>query len=269
MIAAEKIDVRMHSREVPVDRVELFGLPLACSDGPALVGMVRNYLENGKRGWICGINAHAVNLATENAWLADFYRRSLSNCNEGFGVTAASFVLGNRIPPRGIWAYWIYDLLPMLQERGHSLYLLGGAPGVAEQAAQRLRTMYPSIRIVGCHHGFFDMADGEAIIGEINARRPDIVLVALGMPKQEEWIDRNFNKTNARLAFPVGALLDYVAGVKKRCPHWMTVVGMEWFYRLLTEPGRLWRRYTIGNLLFVWHIVRARLSRRGRTAAHR
>jgi N-acetylglucosaminyldiphosphoundecaprenol N-acetyl-beta-D-mannosaminyltransferase len=142
------------------------------------------------------------------------------------------------------------------------VYLLGARPGVAQEAARRLQARYPDLEIVGVHHGFFDHAAGslenEAVVREINDARPDILLVGMGMPLQEYWLMENQDRLQGGVVLTGGAVFDYVSGGLRRGPRALTHSGFEWLARLLVEPRRLWRRYLIGNPLFLLRVLRQR-----------
>jgi N-acetylglucosaminyldiphosphoundecaprenol N-acetyl-beta-D-mannosaminyltransferase len=146
------------------------------------------------------------------------------------------------------------------------LYFLGAKPGVAEKFAQDLKRQFPQIKIVGMQHGYFDKTAGcsenIAVIQAINNAHPDLLVIGLGMLTQERWLSENWQDLNARVALPVGAMFDYLAGVSPRAPSWMTDHGLEWLGRLLVEPRRLAERYLVGNPRFIFAIAQQRLGHR-------
>ena len=137
----------------------------------------------------------------------------------------------------------------------YRIYLLGGRPGVAEQAAAVLREMAPQHDYVGAHDGYFDAAQSEAVVGEIRQGGANLVLVALGNLRQEMSIAYNLEKTGARLAIGVGALLDFLTEAVPRAPAWMRRLKLEWLYRLSREPKRLWKRYMVFTPLLIGHAL--------------
>ncbi|SEH07123.1 Putative N-acetylmannosaminyltransferase [Candidatus Venteria ishoeyi] len=152
------------------------------------------------------------------------------------------------------------DLFPRLCQasipRQQSLFLLGGKPGVAEKVAQNMRKQLPDLRIAGYQDGYFKAEASGQIIQQINDSGADILLVAFGVPKQEKWLHQHRHQLQAKVLMGVGGLFDFYAGCIPRAPQWLREIGMEWSWRLLQEPGRMWRRYLIGNPLFlyrVWH----------------
>jgi len=154
------------------------------------------------------------------------------------------------------------DLFPrlcrMAADQGLSLYLLGARPGVAASVAANAVQRIPGLRIAGVRDGFWSASEEGAVIDAINASGADVLLVAMGVPQQELWIDRHAAHLKVKLAFGVGGLFDFYSGRTARAPVWLREIGMEWTYRLMQEPGRMWRRYLVGNPLFLWRIWRWR-----------
>ena len=138
-----------------------------------------------------------------------------------------------------------------------TMYVLGGSPGVAEQAIAIMQARHPRLSVVGFHHGYFEKtgAESEAVVSQIRNAQPDILVVGFGMPTQEHWIARTHPALSVPVILPCGSMIDYVAGRKTLAPGWMSNHGMEWLFRLFQEPGRLWKRYLIGNPLFMFRIL--------------
>jgi len=172
--------------------------------------------------------------------------------------------LGYNIPQRITYADWMWQLAEFAESHGFTLFFLGARPGVADKAAARLKERFPNLRIVGTRHGYFDKDAGspenEAVIRKINAAKPNILIVGFGMPLQECWLMENWDRIEANVALTGGAVFDYVSGELPRGPRWMTDHGLEWLARLIIEPRRLWKRYLIGNPLFLWRVVKQRLG---------
>ena len=150
-------------------------------------------------------------------------------------------------------------------EPGSSAPVLGSKAGVADDAKRRLCATRPELKIVGTHDGYFDKdlnaIENKAVIEEINSVAPDVLLVAFGMPLQEKWLAENWASINANVALTGGAAIDYMAGASTRPPRWLTATGFEWLGRMMHEPRRLWKRYLIGNPLFIMRILKQRFSR--------
>ena len=230
----------------------------------SILGFVR---EEG-HALILHTNVYGLNLCYRDPELHSFFNEaaSLVFC-DGAGVMLAARMLGGCIPERITYADWAWQLAAFADSEGLSLFFLGARPGVAESAASRLKGRYPNLKVAGVHHGYFDQTAGasenEAVLAQINATRPDVLLVGFGMPLQERWLMRNWERLDAHVALTGGAVFDYVSGELKRGPRVLTDNGFEWLARLLIEPGRLWRRYVIGNPLFLLRVLMQRLIGKG------
>ena len=154
----------------------------------------------------------------------------------------------------------IDDLCRRGEEFNLSLYLLGGIPGVADQAGNVLLQRYPKVKICGTADGYFQSKSEEQVLSEISAHHPQVLLVGMGAPKQENWVATNQHKIRATVCWSVGALFDYLAGVEKPAPHWLERLGLEWAWRLKEDPQGKWRRYCFGIPRFVMRVVRQRLA---------
>ena len=148
-------------------------------------------------------------------------------------------------------------LCSLAEENKFSIFLLGGKPGIPEKMRENLLLKYPDLNIVGVHHGFFDRETEEGyIIDEINKASADILLVAFGAPTQEKWIYNHRKQLKPQILMGVGGLFDFFSGNIPRAPKWMREMGFEWIFRLLQEPKRMWKRYIIGNPVFIFRVFR-------------
>ncbi len=217
---------------------------------------------------ILNANARAIALARSlSTFRAALNAADIVFC-DGYGVLFAARFLGATLPERITYADWVHPFARFSQECGLSWYFLGAAPGIADAAAARLRALYPGLNIVGTHHGYFDRAgsENEAVIARLNAARPDVTFVGLGMPIQELWIQRNAARLDTRVLLSAGACFDYLAGRVRRGPRWMTDHGLEWLARVLIEPRRLLWRYSVDNLAFLRIVLAQKLGGKGRSA---
>ena len=238
-------------------RPVLFGVPVdnvtmeeALS---ALDALVRR-----RSGFAAFANAHCFNIAYHDAQYRNILNRADAVWPDGSGIRLAGRICGFKVPDNVNGT----DMFPLICGKPYSIYMLGAAPGVAEKAMENAAKRFPAAHFVGASPGFFADEDEErAVIGRINMLDPDVLLVAMGVPLQEKWIGRHLGELKCGVAVAVGGLLDFVSGRIPRAPAWMRGCGIEWMYRLYQEPVRLFRRYIIGNPLFVFRVLFRRRNR--------
>jgi exopolysaccharide biosynthesis WecB/TagA/CpsF family protein len=244
--------------------MEILGVPFAVLDPSAAVAEAQTLYQSDEPAWIAVENVHALNIATDDPSHREVLRRADLVLNDGKGVMLGARILGRRFPADLNGNRFTPLILEHAARNGWRVFFLGGAPGVAERAAEQVGETHPGLEVVGTHHGYLSQADEVAIAEKISSADTGLLLVGMGMPLQEQWLDKNLRRTNARLGITVGAFFDFQAGVMPRAPSWMNRVGLEWIFRLTKEPRRLWRRYLIGNPLFLYRVVKQRLGMRGR-----
>jgi N-acetylglucosaminyldiphosphoundecaprenol N-acetyl-beta-D-mannosaminyltransferase len=209
---------------------------------------------------IMASNAQLVTLAAADQRFGRAIRSADLNVPDGISVVMAARFLGSPIPERVTGGELMERLCAEAARHGFSVFFLGGLPGAAVMSASRLERRYPGLRVAGCccpEHGFEnDLAESTSVRRQIAEAAPDLLCVALGAPKQEIWMQENCPTLPVGVAISVGAALDTTAGLRKRAPRWTHRIGMEWMYRLVHEPHRLWRRYLIGNTQFIFLIAR-------------
>ncbi len=240
-------------------RVDVLGVRVGVLSRHRLNSLLREALDRGLTGWISYVNVYALNLSEEHPWFRLFLNESLLTYCDGQGVRLGAVLEGKSIPERIVMSDWIYDVCELAVLRQARVFLLGSTAPVMERAVRALKQQYPELRIVGSHHGYISDLDGEALLQTINKTDPDLLIVGMGMPLQEQWILKYAERLKARLIFNAGSCFDYVSGTKKRCPDWMGIMGLEWVYRFVQEPHRLWRRYLLGNPQFLYRVIRERL----------
>ena len=246
------------------ERVEILGVQVDSLTVRSLHDNLECSIQSQEHQLVLNVNANCLNIAYRHAWLHDLLNSAAIVFCDGSGVRLGLGLLGYRIPTRITYADWAWQLAGFAAQRGFTMFLLGAKPGIADKAAARLKERYPNLNVVGTHHGHFDLTPGstgnEAIIRRINAVKPNILLLGFGMPLQERWLMDNWNRVEANVALTGGAVFDYVSGELRRAPRWMTGHGLEWLGRLIIEPRRLWKRYLLGNPLFLWRVLKQRLG---------
>ena len=219
---------------------------------------VRLLIEEKKGGSIFTPNVDHFVLAEENPEFRRAYRGASLVFADGVPVVWASRLLRTPIPEKLSGSDMILPIARLAAAERWSVYLLGGAPGVAVAASAQLSKL-EGINLVGCDDSLIqagDLGTHSGVVARIREARPDLLFVALGAPKQELWITRALDDISPTVAIAVGASLDFVAGRLRRAPRWMSSMGMEWLYRLAQEPRRLWRRYLIRGPRFGLIVLR-------------
>lgn len=238
------------------------GLPIDnLSMTEALATILRERPDAGPRQ-VSFINVDCVNQAYADECYRDILVTSDLRLGDGIGLRIAGRLLGSEIRENVNGTDLFPQLCAQLAARGQGLFLLGGRPGVAQAAADWAVSRHPGLRIAGTHHGYFAEAETPAVIEEINASGAAVLLVAFGAPRQEKWIRRHLPALRVNAALGVGGLFDFYSGRIPRAPQWLREIGLEWTYRLYQEPGRMWRRYLVGNLIFLGRVLRERHRRR-------
>lgn len=228
-----------------------------------LLNSIADAAQQDQQTVIAHVNVHGMNFACELPWYRDFLNRAGLVFCDGFGVALGARLLGQPIEARhrSTCPDWIEALAQTCAANGLSLFLLAGKPGVAAAAAARLEAAAPGIRIAS-HHGYFQKegTENDQVIQQINEFKPHVLYVGFGMPVQERWIGANRDRIDAKVILPLGACLDFYTGQVYRGPRLLTDHGFEWLVRLFTEPRRLWRRYVVGNPLFLWRVLKQRFG---------
>jgi exopolysaccharide biosynthesis WecB/TagA/CpsF family protein len=251
------------SPTVTVDQKPIFGVPVAWMDQPAAFDLLQQRLADRKFTRVGFLNAHIANMAKSDAEFADMMHDFLV-LPDGVGVDIAATIFYGQPFPANLNGT---DLVPALLdtvEQPLTVALVGTTELNAERAVSELRRRFPRHRFVLISHGYFSQTEEPQILDRLKGLRPDMLLVSLGVPRQEYWIWKNIRPEHATMSFAVGALMDFLSGSVPRAPKWIRSVRLEWLYRLYVEPRRLWRRYVVGNPLFLYRVLRERLAGTGR-----
>ncbi|MGH1354814.1 MAG: WecB/TagA/CpsF family glycosyltransferase [Thalassovita sp.] len=249
---------RHSTRDTRLPTLPILGLPVV----DATTHDTAEALLDGAARQVFFVNAHCLNIRAAHRDYAAALARADHILPDGIGVELAAKMTGHQLTQNLNGTDFVPELLARAARRGLSVFLVGGRPGTAQAAAGRLAVDIPGLRIAGTLDGYKEAQDEAAAVAQINASGADILLVAMGVPMQELWLDRNLPLLKTRLNLGVGALFDFLAGNVQRAPAVVRRARAEWAWRLAQEPRRLARRYLIGNGTFLaragWHAFRNR-----------
>jgi exopolysaccharide biosynthesis WecB/TagA/CpsF family protein len=247
-------------------RVDLFGLSVVNASRNAAIADI---LHSRQRLRVAFVNAHCINTMQRDPHYAAALVLADRVLPDGAGVGMAARMNGTPLADNLNGTDLVPALLRQAAPRGQSVFLFGGRPGVAEAAADRLSRAIPGLRIAGTRDGYGGARDTEDAIAAINASGADIVLVALGVPRQDIWLSQHAHRLTARVTFGVGALFDFLSGRVRRAPRIVRAARLEWAWRLAMEPRRMARRYLAGNAVFTAREAVRAAARRGRPRPER
>jgi len=242
------------------DSVDVLGVgvhPLTWSE---LLEEVEGFITSARPRTIAYANVHVINTAQKDRPLRDFLHGTDVCYCDGNGVVLGAKLLGEVLPERMTGADWIWALAERAAQQGWRIYWIGGEAGTTAAAAAKLREEHPSL-VIASDHGYHAKSgpDNDAVLENINAFAPHIVLVGMGTPIQEHWVGQVRDRIQAPVVWCLGATADFISGnVERPGPAWL-VENHEWLSRLIADPGRLWRRYLLGNTAFLARIAQARL----------
>ena len=222
--------------------------------------LVRQSVQGGERWLIANHNMNSLRLFHKDGKMRDFYARSAYIHVDGMPLIWLGRLLGYplRREHRVTYADWIDPLMADAAREGWRIFYLGSKPGVAQRGAAILQERYPGLEIVTAD-GYFDARrdseDNRALLEKINTFQPQVLMVGMGMPRQEHWVLDNMDSIRVNAILTAGAAIDYVAGAVPTPPRWAGKVGLEWLFRLVSEPGRLWRRYLVEPWFVLWLFI--------------
>ncbi|MGI9951452.1 WecB/TagA/CpsF family glycosyltransferase [Moorellaceae bacterium AZ2] len=235
-------------------------------DGPTLsqaLDLIGDFIASGRPHQVVTLNAEMAYRASGDPLLRDIINRAALVTPDGAGIVWASRLLGSPVPERVTGIDLVEGLAARAAQKGWRLFLYGAAPGVAEKARDRLLARYPSLVVAGTAHGYLSPAEERELLARLRETRPDVLLVALGSPRQEYWIDRHLEELGIPVALGVGGTLDVLAGEVARAPLWMQRCGLEWLYRVAQDPRRVKRVLTLPK--FILRVGEQALRERSKT----
>lgn len=247
------------------ETIDVLGLGVHALTRPDLLDLLERWAidDAGPTRRMYYTNAHVFNVAFGDAE----FRRSLNDADvlifEGFGGCLAADLLGHERPEQLATMDWMDDFLARLASSKATLHLVGDEPGVAERCAAEMIRRHPGLRLGGTHHGFFSKQgpESDAVVAAVNNSGADVLMVGMGNPIQEAWIERNLDRLNVPLVLALGAMFRWYVAEEPRAPAWMRRLHLEWLLRLIRHPVRHFRRYVVGNPAFLLRVLAQRRRR--------
>lgn len=239
-----------------VQTVSLLGIRVTRLTNAEALECLERFIESGRPHLVVTADSSGVVVARRD----EEFRRIVNSADlvtaDSAGIVWAARRLGQPLPERVSGCDLAERLCALAAQRGYSVFFYGAAPGVAEAAATNMQARYPGLRVAGTSHGFLSPPEQEALVERIRAARPDILLVALGIPRQEKWIHAHRERLGVPVMIGVGGSFDVFSGRVRRAPLWMQRHGLEWIYRLASNPRKLAKVATLPR--FVWMVLRER-----------
>ncbi|MFC1808779.1 WecB/TagA/CpsF family glycosyltransferase [Candidatus Omnitrophota bacterium] len=242
--------------------MDFLGIKVASVTKREMVENILEYALVGRRKMITYLNAHCVNLSFSDPEYRAILKAADLVYAGGKGVSWTSKLFSESLPERVNILDFLDMLIRQLVDKQVTVYLLGSRQEIAEDAARVLQKK--GIKVVGKRNGFFDKKEECTVVKEINTLRPDILMVGMGVPQQEKWIFSHLEKLDVKLCWGVGAAFEWISGHRKRAPKWMIRCGLEWVHRLYQEPRRLWKRYLLGNPIFLYRVLKEKFRKGGK-----
>jgi N-acetylglucosaminyldiphosphoundecaprenol N-acetyl-beta-D-mannosaminyltransferase len=239
-------------------RANILGVGVSATNMEMALCTIEEWIVRRECHYVCATGVHGV----MESWRDDDLRRIHNAAGlvvaDGVPLVWVSRIMGVREADHVRGSDLMLKMCERSAKRGYRQFFYGGAPGVAEKLANRLQGRFPSLQVTGVYSPPFRSLTSEedsAVVDCINSTKPDIVWVGISTPKQERWMSEHWRRLEAPVLIGVGAAFDFHAGLKKQAPRWMQKSGLEWLFRLASEPTRLWRRYLVNNPTFLWLVL--------------
>lgn len=237
-------------------KVDILGVKIDDLNMDKAVKKVIQYTMSEKKYKIYTPNPEFVMTANEDEEFKSILNKGDLVIPDGIGIVIASKIMKKSITERVAGYDLLQNVFNEIKGTDKTVYFFGAAKGVASQAAERMKEVHEGLNIIGIHDGYFDEEEEKKIINTINSLEPDILLVGLGAPKQEKWINQNIDNLNIKVAIGVGGSFDGMAGIVKRAPEIYQKLGLEWFYRLIKQPTRIKRMIKLP--MFLLRVIKYR-----------
>lgn len=246
-----------------MNKVNICGVEIDNISFQETINNISGILEKEKNIFITTPNVHHIILLQKDQEFKKIYQEASLVLADGMPLIWASKFLGTPLKEKVSGSDLVPEICKFAAKKGYRLFFLGGRSGAVEKARENLIKIYPQIKIVGVYSPPFgfenNTEENEKIVEMIKNARPEILLVGLGAPKQEKWIYRHYKETDVPVSIGVGVTFEFISGMVKRAPKWMQRVGLEWSWRLIMEPKRLWKRYLVWDVEFFWLVLKQKI----------
>lgn len=235
----------------PRSRLDFGGTFIDRVDREEAVKRIHGFLRSGQPHQVVTVNLDFLSIAERHPHFRHIINSAGLAVADGMPLVWLSKLRGEPLVERVAGVELVDDACRLAAITGDGVFLLGAAPGVADLAAERLKERHPGLRVVGTYSppmGTIKRKESQHMVRMIREARPGVLFVALGAPRQDVWIAEHLHELDVPVAMGVGCVFDLLAGVASRAPRWMQSAGLEWSYRLIREPRRLWRRYIVNDL---------------------
>jgi len=237
-------------------RVRVLGCPVDNLSLKETLQAIEEFIKSGRPHQHVVINADKVLKLRKDKKL----KQIVESCDlinvDGQPIRWTAKLLGISFKERITGMDLMEELLELSSQKGYSVYFLGARKEIVREVVEIYTDKYPSLKVAGWRDGYWESDEEKKVVQDIKRTKPEIVFVAISSPKKEFFIREYMNEMQVPFSMGVGGSFDIIAGIKKRAPKWMQKYGLEWLFRLCQEPGRLWKRYLIGNPIFIWLVLK-------------
>lgn len=261
-IAFRSIPATLYGRSIQIapDEVSILGVRVNNLTMDEAIENIVLRLNHPGQSQFCFVNADCANITYRDHQYLQVLNQSWLTFADGIGMKIAGKLLAREIKQNVNGTDLFPRLCSAIEGTGKRLFLLGAKPGVADLVRDWIAEHYPRVTVCGDRHGYFNSEEESKVIDEIARSRADILLVAFGAPRQDVWISEHLEKTGAKVAMGVGGLFDFYSGQMPRAPQWMREIGLEWVFRFYQEPRRMWKRYFVGNAVFLFRVIKEKVK---------
>jgi len=251
--------------DVQISSVNILGTKISIVNMRSVLKELENEIKakQSQAQMVCVPNVHSVIIATKDQEFRKILNSAPMAVPDGMPLVWVSRFLGKRIPERVSGPDILYAFSKIAAKKGYSFFFMGAAAGTADKMAKELKREHPFLKVVGTYsppYGKFSREENRRIIEMVNKAKPDVLWVAMTAPKQEKWIWMNKMALKIPVAVGVGAAFDFLSGNVRRAPVWIQKAGLEWLWRLIQEPKRLWKRYLVDDMKFFWLVFKQKLN---------